>query len=229
MFEWILNFLIQALLSLLWGLILLLVALFVLPEKIFLGVIKIFKKDLVSKSQILNKVRIILDYIFNLKEVIISDLNQVESFSLEKDIKELFAEKRKLEGNLFFLDLLKGYSNMLLFSVLNSGYDINSAFMIMGQSLEYLQYYSRELKPTNSMMDQGERIQEAAYKLEAIINSIEGTNNFSDDLNLKKIKSTLKKGTEEFDSFIKLEYDKTKKQLILNNQKLADKLLKIIN
>jgi len=228
MIEWLLNFLIQSLISLFWGIILLLVALFVLPEKIFLSIVKFIKKDLVSKSIIINKVKIIFDYIFNLKGIVISDLIGKESTEYEKEIKNLLEEKRKYEGNLFFLDLLKGYSNMLLFSILNVGYGVETAFMIMSRSLEYLQYYSHQLNPTKNMMDQKERIQIASYKLEEIINSFEEIEDFDDKLNLQKIKTALKKGTTEFDSFIKEEYDRTKEQLNISNQKLIDKLILIL-
>lgn len=228
MFDWILNFLLQTLIGLFWGIILLLVALFVLPEKIFLSIVKFFKKDLVSKSVIVNKVKIIFDYIFNLKGIVISDLIGRESSEFEKEIKNLLEEKRKYEGNLFFLDLLKGYSNMLLFSILNVGYGVETAFAIMSRSLEYLQYYSHQLNPTKNMMDQKERIQIASYKLEQVINSFEEIEDFNDKLNLQKIKSSLKNGTTEFDTFIKEEYDRTKEQLNMNNQKLVDKLILIL-
>lgn len=81
------------------GIVLLVVALIVIPENIFLKIIQKVKPDIVSKKKILFYVRLVLDYIFNKKDVVITEIEKDK----ERELGKLIKEKRLLEGNLFFL------------------------------------------------------------------------------------------------------------------------------
>ena len=75
------------------GIVLLVVALIVIPENIFLKIIQKVKLDIVSKKKILFYIRLVLDYIFNKKDVVITEVEKDKERELEKLIKE----KRLLE------------------------------------------------------------------------------------------------------------------------------------
>jgi len=68
----IVDLLVKSLISLTYGIILLIVALVILPDKVLIVVLKIIKPDLVLKSKFMARVRIVLDYVFNIKDVVVS-------------------------------------------------------------------------------------------------------------------------------------------------------------
>lgn len=223
--ELIAKLLIGTVYSIFWGIVLLVVALFVLPESIFLKIIQKVKPDLISKKQILSRVRLVLDYIFNKKEVVITEIEKDK----EKELSKLIKEKRLLEGNLFFLDLLKNLSSMLMFSVLGAGYGQQGVAAILEHSMEYLQYYAKQLQNTPSSRNQEERVSHASEMLRFQVND---TLNFlrekEGEDSLKLTLMTLKQGTSIFDDFMKKEYESTKDQLTKVNQILAEKFMHFI-
>ena len=227
--ELVISLIKSAIFSLFAGTVLLIVAAFVLPENVFLKIMQRIKPDLVSKTQFLAKVRIIFDYIFNKKEIVIEDVSAGATKELQEEILALVKEKRLLEGNLFFLDLLKNLASMLRFSVLHAGYGDNALCKILDQSMEYLQYYARQLEDTASSKNLQERVSMAAERLQSQVND---TSIFlSQEEGREKmviVKSTLKQGTSIFDGFMKDEYRSNEENLHRTNQLLSEKFMQFL-
>lgn len=225
------DLLVKNFISLIYGIIFLIVALIVLPDKITMAVLKRIKPDLVLKSKFMDRVRQVLDYVFNLKEVVVSSSDRNWTANrYEEEIKDLTNQKKILEGNLFFLDLLQNLSGMLHFSVSSIGHDDRTVCELLDQSMSYLQYYSKQLKKaTESARHEAEGIYLATERLQGVVNDSmqflqekEG----KDEFNI--IKNQLKRGTAEFDSFMKDKYASTKTQLGMTNQMLAEKFIQYI-
>lgn len=230
MLEAIITFLVQSLISLVYGVVLLIVALVILPEHIVRRILRRLKPDLVSRSSLMGRVRLILDYVFNLKDVVIIDTSKDEDKKVQEKIRNLMKEKKLLEGNLFFLDLLKNLSNMLYFSVIHSGYGEAGAASILAQSMEYLQYYAQQLKDTPGSRTQRARISSEAERFQT---QLEDTIGFlQEDRGEEAMKIaviSLKQGVKQFDSFMKSEYNSTKEQLTKTNQLLAESLVDYVD
>ncbi len=145
--------------GLVWGTIFLFVAFILLPQSVMDPIIKRLRPDLTSKPRIVTKLKTILDYILNNKSVVISSegTNQDE-ITKENEFKELLKEKKSLENNLFFLDMLKSLSSMLFFSVTRTGYDEDATLEILQESMYYLSHYGNSIQDTNGMQNQKERL-----------------------------------------------------------------------
>jgi hypothetical protein len=87
--------------SVVWGIVLLLVAFFILPPYVINGLLKKIRPDLISRDLILSRVKLVFDYLFNYKEVIVSGGSDARQKQVEQEIADLMREKRLLEGNLF--------------------------------------------------------------------------------------------------------------------------------
>ncbi|MBI4547693.1 MAG: hypothetical protein HY707_06930 [Ignavibacteriae bacterium] len=174
----------------------------------------------------MSRLCLVFDYLFNNKEVILEDHVVGASNALQKEVAVLMREKRLLEGNLFFLDLLQNLSRMLMFAVSHAGYELSSVCNILDQSMEYLQYYAQQLKASSASQNIGERVYLAADQLKAQVND---TARFLQEDGseecLSVARSTVKLGTEVFDSFMKDEYQSTKVNLLRTNQLLAEKFM----
>jgi hypothetical protein len=200
--------------SITWGITLLVVALIVLPEKIFLKVIRKFKPDLVSKSQLLSRV---------------PDFRDEKRKEIEKEISVLMKEKTLLEGNLFFLDLQKNLSSMLVFSASCIGYGETVVAELLKHSMEYLQYYARQLEDTPSSSNQRERVFQTAEILKDKVNdTLTFLQQQEGEDKLKIAQISLRQGADSFDSFMKDEYDSAIKQLVRINQLLSEKFMHFI-
>jgi len=227
----IVDLLVKSLISLIYGTILLIVALVILPDKVLIVVLKIIKPDLVLKSKFMARVRLVLDYVFNIKDVVISSSEKRWTANrYEEEIRDLINQKRIIEGNLFFLDLLQNLAGMLYYSVSLAGYGDRTVCDLLGSSMSYLQYYSKQFKKTaESSRHEAEVIYMAAERLQSAVNdSIKflQEQNGEDEFNI--VKSKLKGSTAEFDSFMKDKFESTKKQLGKTNQLLANKLIEYI-
>ena len=211
------------------GIVLLIVGNFVLPERISLWVIKRLKPDLVSKTTIMSRIRLVFDYLFNRKEVTVISKTLANDKSLENNIAGLIKEKRLLEGNLFFLDLLKNLSSMLVFSISKIGYDEAMIAEILEQSMEYLLYYGRKLNNTANSKNQIERVSNTTEIFQNQLNdTISFLSNQSGEEQIKIVKITLKQNASSFDSFMKQEYESTKNQLVTTNQLLVESFMHYI-
>lgn len=228
--ELIISLVKGAIFSLLAGTVLLIVAVFVLPEKVFLNVMRRLKPDLVSRQRFLSRARIIFDYIFNKKEIVIEDVTTGATKEMQEDLKHIIKEKRLLEGNLFFLDLLKNLANMLRFSVLHAGYGEQGLCNILDQSMEYLQYYANQLENTESSKNLQERVVMAAERLQLQVND---TSSFlrkeEGEYKMMIVKQKLKQGTSIFDQFMKDEYKSNNENLHRTNQLLAEKFMQFLD
>ncbi len=229
MLDAIITFFEQSFTSLLYGIILLVLALIFLPEHIVIRVLRYFKPDLVSKSSIMRRVRLVLDHAFNLKDVIVH-LSEGRSKEAQKRMRDLVGEKKILEGNLFFLDLLKNLTSLLFFSVTKAGYGEKGVLIVLEQAMEYLQYYTQQIEDTPGSQTQRERI---FLKAESFQKDLDDTWDYlRKEEKPKMIKEALvylKQGSAIFDSFMKREYDSTKEQLSKVNQLLADSFSDYIN
>jgi len=212
-----------------WGALLLVVAVVILPEKIFYKLLNRLKPDIISKKTILPRLRIVFDYVFNNKDVIIDDNSSKDSKALQHEIAYLMREKQILEGNLFFLDLLKGLTGMLTFSVRNSGYSDSAVCEILNQSMRYLLHYAQQLQDSDTSMNLAERVSLAASRLEGQTND---TTQFlrkeEGQQELEIARHFLKMNTQAFDSFMKKEYQSARENLRRINQLMADKFMVFI-
>jgi hypothetical protein len=215
--------------GLVWGAILLIVSVVLLPEALFRRILRKLKPDLVSKTALLSRFRLVFDYLFNQKEVIIDNADQGASAELQEEIAELVKEKRLLEGNLFFMDLLQNLTGMLTFAVSHSGYPLSSTCDILDQSMEYLRYYAKQLKPSETSKNIGERVHNAADRLSyQVSDTARFLQEDSGEECLKVAQTIVKQGTNIFDSFMKDEYQSAKENLHRTNQLLAEKLMTYI-
>jgi len=171
----ILKLLVDLIYGMLWGAVLLVVAALLLPEHAFLAVLRKIKPDLVSKNLFLSRLRLAFDYLFNNKEIILSDPEAGAPKEMQSEIAALMHEKRLLEGNLFFLDLLQNLSKMLVFSVMHSGYDLSAVCSILDQSMEYLQYYAKQLKESATCQNINQRVYLVADLMKSQVNDSYGS------------------------------------------------------
>lgn len=172
------------------------------------------------------RISTIFDYIFNSKEIIVTTQG---SRNLEQDIKLLIEEKRALESNLFFLDLLKNLAAMLYFAVGNAGYQHEAACEILSQAMGYLQTYARGLSDAPSASNQQERVSLAAARLERVSDeALAFLRNQKGETAVFAVQASLQMGTEAFDSFMKQEYASTKFQIAQTNQLLVDRCIELI-
>ena len=117
----------------------------------------------------MGRTKSVLDYLFNFKEITVGSFDKEEK-NVEEEIKDLIKEKRLTEGNLYFLDSLQGLTMVLYFSILNSSADSFNTFLeLTDQTMHYLLYYSRQIKPTNLNVDILGNIEKNANQLQAVI------------------------------------------------------------
>jgi len=227
--EIVIELLVGAVKSIGWGIVFLFVAFVVLPTYVMDRILAKLRPDLISKEHIIGRIKLVFDYIFNQKDVVISSSSNEEQKKVEQEISRLMKEKRLLEGNLFFLDLLQNLSGMLSFSVSRAGYGENAIADILEQSMEYLMYYAKQLTNTEGSTNQIQRISYAADELR---DQMEGTLNFlqseEGERALQVAQITLKQNASIFDSFMKSEYESAKNQLANTNQLLAEKFMAFI-
>lgn len=215
--------------GLIWGIVFLFLAVFLLPDQLFAKILKRIKPDFISKTLVMNRVKLILDYLLNWKDIVVEDLNLSRTKSQERNIAGLLQEKRVLEGNLFFLDLLKGLSAVMNFSAIHAGYGDRGFRDMLAQSMSYLQFYAKEIHRSNIRDNQGQRIVHAATELEEEIIDVSkflSTAEGKDQLEMAH--ASLKSSIQRFDSYMREEYDTVKVQLSRLNQLLADRIMEYI-
>ena len=215
--------------GLVWGIFFLFLSVLLLPDQLFAKILKRIKPDFISKTLVMNRVKLILDYLLNWKDVVVEDLIKSGTTSQERNIAELLQEKRVLEGNLFFLDLLKSLSAMMNFSAIHAGYGDRGFRDMLAQSLSYLQFYAKEIHNSNTLDNQGQRIVHAATELEEQILDVSkflSTDEGKDQLETAHI--FLKSNIQGFDSYMREEYNTVKLQLSRLNQLLADRIMEYI-
>jgi len=227
----VLNLLYGMLEGLMWGVIFLFVAFIILPQSVMDPILKRLRPDLTSKPIIVSKLKTILDYIFNNKSIVVSseDTNQDE-ITKENEFKELLKEKKSLENNLFFLDMLKSMTSMLFFSVSRTGYSEEATIEILQESMYYLMHYSNSLEDTNGMQNQKERLYKTTSELEDQLSSImefKQTTSKEDQNNIIA-KFQLKSSIQAFNETMKDEYKSTENQLSQINQILAQKFMNFL-
>ncbi|MCD4713966.1 MAG: hypothetical protein K8R73_11835 [Clostridiales bacterium] len=227
--EIVIELLVGVVKSIGWGIVFLFVAFVVLPTYVMDRILGKLRPDLISKEHIIGRIKLVFDYIFNQKDVVISSLSNEEQKKVEQEISRLMKEKRLLEGNLFFLDLLQNLSGMLSFSVSKAGYGENAIADILEQSMEYLIHYAKQLKNTEGSTNQ---IQRVSYAADELREQMEGTISFLQSEEggqaLQVAQITLKQNASNFDSFMKSEYESAKNQLANTNQLLAEKFMAFI-
>ena len=216
--------------SIIWGIVFLVLAILFLPDRVFSRLLRKLKPDYISRAIILSQVKTIIDYLLNRKEIVIEEPRSSESKANQAKMAELIKEKAILENNLFFLDLLKSLAAITRFSVIQAGYGEAEVCSILQQSMEYLQYYAVEIKNSESIGSQSERIMLAADNLQrhvADTASFLALNVGKEKLQAAQI--TLKHDIQRFDSFMRSEYDSARAQLSRTNQLLADIFMKYVD
>lgn len=216
--------------SIFWGIVFLFVAFIILPTPVVDHVLKRFRPDWVSKTKLVSRVKLVFDYILNHKDVVVSSGSEKDQRNRESEINRLIQEKRRLESNLFFLDMLKSLSSMLYFSTSRSGYDENAAIELIEQAMEYLMHYGNQLEDTEGSTNQRERIYKAANDLNDRLVSLVDfkRKKAADETVLLVAKHSLQQGLHGFDSYMKKEYESTRNQLTTTNQLLAQKLMEFV-
>ena len=215
----------------LWGVVFLFIAFVVLPSSVIDHILKRLRPDWISKAQFVGKVRLVLDYILNHKDVVILSGCDGKQEEQEQEINDLLKEKRRLENNLFFLDMLKSLSSMLFFSVSRSGYNEDTAIGIIEQAMEYLMHYGNQLQDTQGAQNQRERLYRAADDLNkhlAGLMDFKRTSQNDDNTAFVIAKHSLKQGLGSFDSSMKNEYASTRSQLEKVNQLLGQRLMEFV-
>jgi hypothetical protein len=211
------------LVSVIWGVVFLVLAIVFLPESIFSRLLKKIKPDYVSRSIVLIRVRTIVDYLLNRKEIVVEESSASRNRSNQLKMAHLIKEKAILENNVFFLDLLKSLATMTRFSVIQAGYGEPMVCSILQQSMEYLQYYASEIINGESIGNQSERITLAADRLKR---QVADTASFLEsdvgEGKLQTAQNVLKHDIQSFDAFMKSEYESACAQLSRVNQLLAD-------
>jgi molecular chaperone DnaK (HSP70) len=118
---------------------------------------------------------------------------------------------------------------MLNFSVSRAGYDEGAIAEMLEQSMEYLLYYANQLKDTSGSSNQVERVE---YAAETLRKRMEDTMSFlqkkEGEQALQVVQLTLKRDAQQFDSFMKKEYESARSQLLTTNQLLAEKFMAFI-
>ncbi len=226
----ILNLLYGAVEAILWGIVFIFVAFVILPQSIINYVLKRLRPDLISKPDIVSKLKTILDYIFNNKNVVISSDNDCDISKKEEEFKELLKEKKSLENNLFFLDMLRNLTQMLYFSASRTGYSEDSIIEILRESMYYLSHYGRNIENTKGMQNQKERLSEKTTELEETLSSIiefkENALPDSRDEIIAKVglEDTIKRISESME----VEFKSTEEQLNKTNQILVQKFMNFL-
>ncbi|MBK1656288.1 hypothetical protein CKO29_16575 [Allochromatium vinosum] len=216
--------------GLFWGVVFLFVAFVVLPSFIIDHVLKRLRPDWVSRTRFVGKVKLAFDYIINHKDVVISSGSDERQKKKEQEINDLLQEKRRLENNLFFLDMLKSLSSMLFFSVSRSGHNEDTAIEIIEQAMEYLMHYGNNLQDTEGSQNQRDRIYRAADDLnKKLVNLVDFKRTTQgDEVALLIAKNSLRQGLASFDFSMKKEYDSTRSQLGKLNQLLGVRLMEFV-
>lgn len=227
----IIKLLLSTLEGMFWSIIFLFVAFFILPPAIIDKLLKRLRPDLVSKNQLLNKFKLVLDYILNNKKVIIALENEEDNKIKQSEFQKLIEQKKQLEHNLFFLDMLKNLTSMLSFSVHRTGYSENDTLEIIQQSMEYLMHYGNQLKQTPGNKNQRELVYTTAMNLNEQLSDIFNMqSNPKDDKKTEEMikKITLKTSIETFNSTMENEYSSTQNQLNQINQLLGEKFINFL-
>lgn len=162
-----------------------------------------------------------LDYIFNYKSKISSKaINSAPMIS--ENIKRFTDNKLLLEIKLLFIDLLKELSDILASAIYKSGYNDFVFIQIYSNSLEYLQEKINQFRHMRDS-EQIERISNAILPLKTILdNALLFMEKEEGVEEIKKILEKLNIEIKEFKSFIEMEADSTRDQLIKINQLLVE-------
>lgn len=214
--------------SLIWGIVFLFVAFIILPQSVMDSLLKRLRPDLTSKPKIISKLKTILNYILNDKNVVIaSDNTTQDEITKENELQELLKEKKLLESNLFFLDMIKNLSSVLFFSVSRTGYSEDTTIEILQESMYYLAHYGNNIEDTSGMQNQKERLHKTTIELEEQLTNImefKQTSSTEDRENIIA-KFQLKTTIQSFNETVKDEYTSTENQLNQIKQLLAQKFI----
>ena len=118
--ELVLDLLMGLVTAVFWGIVFLLVAALLRPDRVFAKILRKIRPDLISRTLFVERAKEAFDLLINRKVAIVGGSNGRKA--ARAGIAKLIAERRPLEGNLFFVDLLKSLATMILFSVTHAGY-----------------------------------------------------------------------------------------------------------
>ncbi len=214
--------------GILWGGLFLFVAVIILPENILLKLLNIFKTNLVLKNKVFTKTRLFFDFLFGNKSIVHESESPI-SINFQKNMTELMNEKRAIESNVFFLDLLKNLSDIIFFSSSQRGDNERATLELIERAMEYLIYYSSQLKNSQKSKKIKDRIDSESENLQNKLNDlIAFLSKKNSEGQIKKAILSLKKDISLFNDSMKNEYDSTLRDLKNINQQIADNFINLL-
>lgn len=208
--------------------VLLILGLLFAPEAFTRGILRWFKPDLIQKKPFMERVRDAFEIMLGKKAVVPPSGSSTATQKRLAAIHTCVKEREVLQGNLFFLDLLKNYSRMLYFAVGHDGHPKEAALTILDQSLVYLRAYSQELKDSATFKTETADLGLATEALGRVVLDAQTflRTTAEGERELMVIDTCLKQGVARFDSYMKERYDATSAALESKSQYLAELLAK---
>ena len=208
------------------ALLMLVVGLLFAPEGLTYSVLRKLKPDLIRRTPFMTRVRDAFEIMLGKKVVVPPAGAGAPTKARLAAIQASIKEREILQGNLFFLDLLKNLSGMLYFAVSQDGQRPQAALPILEQALNYLRNYSRELRDSATFKTETADVELATGALDRVVldaqkflgNTAEG------ESELFAVRATMRMGVERFDGYMQDRYVATSTALETVSQKLAEQL-----
>jgi hypothetical protein len=125
-----LNFILASLQGIFIGILMLIAGLVFVPDTITLKILRRFKPDLIRRQPFMVKVRDAFEIMLGKRTVVPSSGSGESEKRRLATIQEIVKERETLQGNLFFLDLLKNFSRTLYFAVSSDGQSQGTALSL---------------------------------------------------------------------------------------------------
>jgi hypothetical protein len=151
------------------ALAMLVIGLIFAPERLTDWVLRKLKPDLIRRTPFMTRVRDAFEIMLGKKVIVPPTGAGAPTRARLAAIQASMKEREILQGNLFFLDLLKNLSRMLYFAVSHDGREVQAALPIIGQSLAYLRNYSRELKDSATFKTETADVELATGQLNNVV------------------------------------------------------------
>jgi hypothetical protein len=208
------------------ALLMLVVGLLFAPERLTDWVLQKLKPDLIRRAPFMIRVRDAFEIMLGKKTVVPPDGVGAATKARLAAIQASMKEREILQGNLFFLDLLKNLSRMLYFAVAHDGQQVQAALPILEQSLAYLRNYSRELRDSTTFKTETADVELATGALDKVVLDAQSflRTTAEGESELFAVNATLRMGVDRFDSYMKDRYSATTAALDAVSQKLANQL-----
>jgi len=197
-----------------------------LPDALSLKILRFFKPDLIEKTPFMARVRDAFEIMLGKKAVVPPAGAGIATKSRLAAIQANVREREILQGNLYFLDLLKNLTGMLYFAVVHEGQPKESALNIIDQSLNYLRAYSQKIKNSATFKTETDDLALANESLGRVVMDAQKflRETGEGERELSAVKTALRQGVERFDSYMKDRYEATNTAIETKSQNLAQLL-----